>query len=273
MKYYITVFMCLVSVQVVVPQFIDNHVIKERFYFEVGQIEEFIERFNFDGKTKLLNYLNINEPDLEINRIDLLYSLFDSYGPAFDKPLARAFINYVNDSVNPKYLCFYDNDWYAEVSCIFEMNGHTGTGQLILKNQFKADSSSKWVISGVSSEMLKFPDSKDSTVILSPVSHGTDFIALYNILQDGENIKNYIAKDFTLDTLTYFVSLANNNKIRLKQIYKVKYHFMQIPEWIFTVDYFNRKDLNSGWLISGLERMAREGKENYKIDVLKIYRN
>jgi hypothetical protein len=252
-------------------QLSNNFLIKEKFYFEVGQIEEFIERFNFEGETKLLSYLKINQPNLEISRLDFLYTLFITYEITSDKSLAHAFINYVNDSVNPQYLDFYDNDWYAEVSCIFEFNGNTDTGKLILKNQFNADSSSKWVITGVRSDLLKMPNSKDSLQILSPVSHGTDFIALYNILHDGENIQNYITNDYTLDTLTYFMSLVHFNKIKLKQIYKVKYHFLQIPKWIFTVEYFNRKDLNSGWLISDLIRINMEEKENYKTGILKIY--
>jgi len=271
MKYIVIVLLFLFSNQVVMSQFSDNFLIREKFYFDVGQIEEFIERFNFEDKTKLLNYLSINQPDMEISRMDFLYTLFDTYDTTFDKSLAEAFINNVNDSVNPQYLNFYNNDWYAEVSCIFELNGSTNEGKLILKNQFKADSSSKWVITGVSSDILKFPDSKDSTKILSPVSHGTDFIGLYNILNDGENVQNYISSDHTFDTLTYFISLVHFNKIKLKRVNKVKYHFLQIPKWIFTVDYFNRKGHSSGWLISNLYRTNLEEKENYKIEVLKIY--
>ena len=271
MKYLYIVLLSLFFNQLVMSQFSDSFLIKEKFYFEVGQIEEFIERFNFEDKTKLLNYLDINQPDLEINRLDFLYTLFDTYDTTFNKPLAEAFIKNVNDSVNPQYLNFYDNHWYAEVNCIFELNGDSNEGKLILKNQFKADSSSKWVITGVSSDLLKFPNSKDSLKILSPVSHGTDFIALYDILQDGENIQNYITRDYTFDTLTYFISLVHFNKIRIEQIYKVKYHFLQIPKWIFTVEYYNRKGLSSGWLISDLYRTNLEEKENYEIDVLKIY--
>ncbi len=271
MKYFHIVLLFLLFHQVGMSQFNDNFLIREKFYFEVGQIEEFIERFNFEDKTKLLNYLDINQPDMEISRLDFLYTLFDTFDTTFDKPRAEAFINNVIDSVNPQYLNFYDNHWYAEVNCIFELNGDSDEGKLILKNQFKQDSSSKWVITGVSSDLLKFPDSKDSLKILSPVSHGTDFIALYDILQDGDNIQNYITNDYSFDTLTYFISLVHFNKIRIKQIDKVKYHFLQIPKWIFTVEYFNRKGLSSGWLISDLNRTSSEEKENYKIDVLKIY--
>ncbi|RLD60839.1 MAG: hypothetical protein DRJ05_03850 [Bacteroidetes bacterium] len=271
MRYFLLGFLYIFINQSVRSQFEDDFLIREKFFFEVGQIEEFQERFNFDGKTKLLKYLSDEQPELEINRKDLLVSLFDTSNESFDPSLAEAFINNVNDSINPYYLDFYDNGWYAEVYCIFEYNGNTDNGKLILKNQFNPDSSSKWVIAGVSSALIKAPDSKDPLKTLSPVSHGTDFIALYDIMRDGDNIQNYIANDYPIDTLTCFISLVHNNKIRLKQIYKVKYHFLQIPKWVFTVDYFNRKELSSGWLISSLIRVNKEEKKKYKADILKIY--
>ncbi len=271
MRYVLLGFLYIFINQSVKSQFEDDFLIREKFFFEVGQIEEFQERFNFDGKTKLLKYLKAEQPELEINREDFLVSLFDTSNVTFDPSLAKVFIDIVNDSVNPYYLDFYDNGWYAEVHCIFEYNGSSDSGKLILKNQFNADSSSKWVIAGVSSALINTPKSKDPLKILSPVSHGTDFIALYDIMQDGDNIQNYIANDYSIDTLTCFISMVHNNKIRLQQIYKVKYHFLQIPKWIFTVDYFNRKELSSGWLISGLERVKKEEKKKYKADILKIY--
>ena len=77
MKYFHIVLLFLFFHQVGMSQFNDNFLIREKFYFEVGQIEEFIERFNFEDKTKLLNYLDINQPDMEISRLDFLYTLFE----------------------------------------------------------------------------------------------------------------------------------------------------------------------------------------------------
>lgn len=271
MKYTFIVILIFVFNQVARSQFSNNLILKEKFSYEIIQIEEFIERFNFKEDTKLLNYLKINQPYFNIERKKFLTTLFNTYDTTFNMPFVKAFVNYVNNSVNPQYLNFYDNDWYAEVSCVFKYESRIDTGKLILKNQFKIDSSSKWVIAGVSSKILEFPESKDTLRILSPVSHGTDFIALYDIFEDGENIQNYIIKDFKLDTLTYLITLIYFNKIEITQLLNVKYHFLQIPKWIFTVEYFNRKDLNSGWLISDLLRMSWEEKENYKIKFLNIY--
>lgn len=254
----------------IVAQSDQNAELREKFYFEVIQIEEFIERFNFDENNKLLVYLRTQNPDMEITRRKALSSLFNIMDTTFDASLVNEFISFVDDSLNPQYLDFYDNGWYAEVNCVFKIQDVVDTGQLILMNQHREDFSSKWVIAGVTSKLLEMPISKDSLRIMSPVSHGTDFLALYDIFKDGDNIQNYIFRDFKIDTLTYFIALLNLHKIELKQILDVNYHFLQIPKWIFTVSYFNRRDLNSGWLISNLERVSNEEKEAYKLHRLRI---
>jgi len=251
-------------------QFTNNEQIREKFNYEIIQLDEFIQRFNFNNDTKLLKYLKENYPDLSIDRKGFLITLFDNYDIHRQDSLINIFIDYVCDTTNPQYLNFYDHDWYAEVNCVFEYQHSIDTGKIILKNQFNNDSSSKWVISGISAKMLELPESKDSMKIMSPVSHGTGFIALYDVFKDGTNIQNYISKDYSPDTLTYFITLIYFNKIKLRQVNEVKYHFLQIPGWTFTVEYFNRKELNSGWLISDLARMNNIEKVKYKKEVLRI---
>lgn len=256
--------------QVLKSQFSNNEQIREKFNYEIIQLDEFIDRFNFDNDTKLLKYLAYNYPDITIERKGFLITLFDNFDIDYQEVLIKAFIDFVCDSVNPQYLNFYDNDWYAEVSCIIEFNHRIDTGKIILKNQFNNDSSSKWVITGVNSVILELPKSKDSLKIITPVSHGTGFIALNDVFKDGANIQNYIAKEYSIDKLTYFMTLMYYNKIKLKEVNKVKYHFLQIPGWAFTIEYFNRKELNSGWLISELTRMSNNEKEKYEKEILKI---
>ncbi len=269
-KNIIVFILILFFSQLLKSQFSDIEQIREKFNYEVIQLEELIQRFNFDNDTKLLKYLINNYPDLSVDRKKFLITLFDNYNIQDQDSLINLFIDDVCDTTNPQYLNFYDHNWYAEVSCIIEYEQQVDTGKLILKNQFNHDSASKWVITGISTEILELPKIKDSMRIISPVSHGTGFIALYDVFKDGANIQNYIAKDYIPDTLTYFISLMSLNKIKLTEVNKVKYHFLQITGWVFTVDYFNRKELNSGWLISELKRMSNNEKRAYKKEILKI---
>lgn len=261
----------LIFTQVLQSQFSSDEQIREKFNYEIIQLDEFIDRFNFDDDTKLLKYLAINFPDISIERKGFLITLFDNFDINYKESLIKSFINFVCDSANPQYLNFYNNSWYAEVNCIIEYNQRIDTGKIILKNQFYSDSSSKWVICGVDSDILELPKSKDSLKIITPVSHGTDFIALNDVFKDGVNVQNYIEDDYPIDKLTFFITLLYYHKIKLKQINKVRYHFLQIPEWAFIIDYYNRKELNSGWLISELSRMSMPEKERYKEEILNIY--
>jgi len=256
--------------QVLKSQFYSNNQIREKFNYEIIQLDEFIDRFNFDQDTKLLKYLAINFPDISIERKGFLITLFDGFNIDYQESLIKEFIDFVCDSTNPQYLNFYNNHWYAEVNCILELHQQVDTAKIIMKNQFNNDSSSKWVITGINSDILVLPKSKDSMKIMTPVSHGTDFIALNDVFKDGQNIQNYIVDDYPIDQLTYFMTLIHNNKIKLKQIIKVSYHFLQIPGWAFTINYYNRKELNSGWLISELTKMSNGDKEEYVKEILQI---
>jgi len=255
-----------------VCQFSDNADIREKFSYEIIQIDEFIDRFNFNNDTKLLKYLSENNPDLVLNRKLFMKTLFDKYSDHLKNKevLLTSFTDFVCSTNHPRFLNFYDKDWYAQVNCIIEYNNKRDTAKLILTNQMNADSSSKWVITAVSSSLLQLPASADSTTLMTPVSHGTDFITLHNIFKDGKNIRNYLASDFAADELSFLAYLMFANQIRLIEISSVKYHFLQIPHWAFTVEYLNRKELNSGWLITDLNYLNNDDKKDYKRDKLFI---
>ncbi len=256
--------------QLTLAQFDDDLVFKERFNIEVIQIEEFIQRFNFNNNTRLIKYLSENYPEISPNRRMFVASLFDYHFSENNVLLVNSFLDYVCDTINPLFLNFYDKNWFAEVSCLFEVQGEEDSARLTLMSQAAADSSSKWVITGVSSELLTLPEANDSLGILSPVSHGTDFIALYNIFKGGINVRNYLPDSFKLDKLSYLAILMYLKKISIKEISNTKYHFLQIPGWAFTVKYINRKENNTGWLISDLRLLNQTEKEVYKKDVLGI---
>ncbi|MEZ5197665.1 MAG: hypothetical protein R2764_15135 [Bacteroidales bacterium] len=57
---------------------------------------------------------------MEITRRKTISSLFNTMDTTFNAPLANSFIDFVDDSLNPHFLDFYDNNWYAEVNCVFK---------------------------------------------------------------------------------------------------------------------------------------------------------
>lgn len=270
MRYIIIGFLLLISSQFALAQFSDNSQVREKFSYEIIQIEEFIERFNVDKSTKLLKYIKEQNPDMVVDRREFITTLFDYNYYITEESLISEFVDFACNPSDPFYLSFYDSDWYAEVSCLVEYQNKEDIARLIMMNQFEADSASKWVISGVSCKLFEFPESKDTMAILSPVSHGTGFIALHNAFNDGKNAQNYITDDLVMDELSYMVFMMKSNKIDIKEVSGTKYHFLQIPGWALTIEYLNRKELNAGWLITNLRKLSPEEKEIYKKDVLNI---
>jgi hypothetical protein len=265
------VFSLLFFYKQVFSQFSDNQSLKEDFIFEVIQIEEFIQRFNFDANNRLFDYLKSTDPELKLNRKSLLYALSNYSDTSISNKAILKFIEFVCDTSQPQYLNFYDNGWYAEVNCVLQNGPLSSPASIFLKSQVSDTNTSKWVIAGVRSDIFKLSNNNDTSSFFSPVSHGTDFVSLYNFFEDTRNLPNYLSEDFTMDTLTYFVSLVANRKLKLIEMANVRYHFTQIPNWIFVVDYFNRREPNAGWLISKMIPANEIEKKNYIRNVLSLH--
>lgn len=65
-----------------------------------------------------------------------------------------------------------------------------------------------------------------------------------------------------------FYDAILNNRIKFLYVKEIKYHFLQMEKWIFTVDYFPRDALNSGWLINTMQNVSMSEMENYRKNLL-----
>lgn len=252
--------------------FINNDDLDTQFAFQVKQIDEFFERFNFDNSSptflkKYLDNNNLKNKDIP-NREFFLKSLFVHDSP--DTILVKEFISFIDNSKPLILLTFYDSNWYALLSCDFSFLGKPKTVQLVMKNQVKGKEQSKWVIFSVKSELFKYPKSIDSTRIMSPMSHAVDFMTLNKAFADKTNSSNYYRKDLQVDELSVFQFLVQNNILKFEKLNSINYYFFQIPDWFFRVDYFNRQSNNSGWLISQIMKMTVEDKIKLKKEILNI---
>lgn len=182
-----------------------------------------------------------------------------------------AFVLDVSDSLSPATVSFYDDNWFAELKCVFQYEGQLHDCTLIMKNQSqKGSNSSRWVIVNVSADFLRFPPSTDANKILDPAVHETDFIGLRRALDDKQNLRNYIAKGFEPERLSIFFNEIYKGRLQLVEIQKTTYHFLQINGWIFTLDFFNRRSNNSGWLISNLIKADNKAKTGYRKTILNL---
>ena len=262
----------------------------ENFAFEVKSIDDFIDRFNFEPETEFNSFLKDRFPASVINRKTFLLSLFNLKNVSFYNSLdVDFFIREMTDTLKRRYIHFSDYDWYALAECKVIYQKRVRTLDLILKVERDAKRSVKWSIVSAKAGFLGInPASKDSLYILGrndyvrnrgndssrfflhPVSHAIDFMNVDEVFSKKKHFADYYYAGPKSPQLLRLSGLIQKSQIKFLQINAISYHFMQIKGWIVIVDYFNRNERNSGWLINSLTRATPEQKRIYMEHQLNI---
>lgn len=249
----------------------NSHLEDENFEYEVKQIEDFIDRFNFSPDSYFIKYYQNKFPGKKLTRESLVKTLFNYQ--SFKPGAADTIKKFIATVVNPKKECFlnfYRRDWFAALDCQFERKGKPVKVRLILEIQVDdtITYACRWVICGIKSDMISIPDFRDSTRFINPSSHGTDFLALDKILNDKKNIVSYFDANFKPSNLSLFVNELRKGNLNFVQVNSITYHFFQIKGWEIEVKYFLNNTKISGWLISKVYKLpANQNKDYY------IYKN
>jgi hypothetical protein len=254
-------------------QTIESNSNRERnFAFEVKQIDEFFERFNYEERSLIISYVKLNYPGITINRESLVQGLFNRQNRSWVKSDLDAFFQTVDDKSRPVYLDFYDQDWYAQTVCKFKYKGRPVDVVILMKIQQTGNGGAKWVIVNAYSPLfvpesssLKLPEKEKGERFLNPMSHATNFISLSKALNDKPNILDYLDAGFLQSGGSRaFLKELLNNQLSYQYVKEIKYHFLQVDGWIFTVNYFQRQSINSGWLINRLEKATETDKDHFR---------
>lgn len=249
---------------------------EKHFIYEVKQIDEFFERFNDDSNSFVRKVYASYHIRYNLNRTKLIKSLFNYETKSWSADEIDRFVNTATNPKHPVKLDFYSDNWYAEARCKFQQNEGTIDVALILKIDTDSMKRSKWVIAGVRSGFLKtnaevsikVPKNNEGKFI-NPASHANNFIELDKALADKENLSDYLDVSFFKGSYSAgFYKAIVNNEIKFLYVKDVKFHFLQIEKWIFTVEYFPREALNSGWLISSLKNVSPAEMETYRKNLL-----
>lgn len=237
------------------------------------QVGQFVHRFNMeeDKFGKLLSRSDDRYRNNELRK-KILPAMFDEYNPRTSGNLKKYFISDVTNDENSVFLNFLDQDWYAEVSATFIVNGKKENLILFLTLE-EENLGSKWILSNVyfKNFNLMFPkvdSTEQSKHFLHPQSHELDFMNLRKALENSEYVELYASSNYQPDYLTMFFYMMKTNQIKFDKIDGVKFHFFQIDNWYFELSYFNRDDMNSGWLISNLIYI----KEEEKPELIRTYK-
>lgn len=246
----------------------DHTKVNSNFLYEVKLIEEFIERFNDVPASYIRTQCRLlYGTDTMITRTRLLKSLLNKKQSwSADTTL---FIKEITDARQPQYINFTDSTWYAEANCAFLYRNQQVMIPLILHIS-TANGAYKWMIAGIgNSEVFRnitpsLPAARllsSSGDFMPTSSYGTNFIVFNGIFTDKITPVDYLERPL-LQTpkARIFVQLLLENKLRFVNVKNIRYHFFQIQNRIFTVEQFKRKDANTGWLISSIEKVPQHNK-------------
>ena len=235
-------------------------------YAMTKQMGQFMRRFNYE-EDQFGYKLNPKDPKYHSKemRRQTLPILFDQEKYGTQTELQRYFIEDVTKD-DSTFMTFLGGRWYSEVSATFKYNGKNVNILLLLAVE-KEGLGSKWVLTNIYfSEFNKmFPTgemAEKEKHFLHPMSHELDFMNIYKAFQDPEVIEYYASKDYQPDYLTLFFYEIKKGNLVFQHVDGVKFHVFQLKDWYFEVSWFDRKGLNSGWLMSNVIYMPEKEKTN-----------
>jgi len=237
------------------------------FYAQTKQVNQFFLRFNGeeDVEGKRLYAGDHGYRDLK-TRKKYLNILFDNDSPVISSDAKFVFIDDVLNKKNPAFIDFTSNNWFAEVAATFTYKKEKVTLILYLKIEKQAKGY-KWVISNVYFDRFEswFTHLQDTTNLkyfIHPMSHELDFMNLHKAFKETENLDYYLELGYVPDMTSLFVMEMKNGNLNFVEVNNVKFHVFQIPNWYFEISYFNRNNVNSGWLISNVLRLNDQEKSD-----------
>lgn len=224
---------------------------------KVRNVQEFIDRFNFDslGLKSLREYILARDSNiwLKINREVVISSIIED-NSGIDSCLKEDFIQQVTYAVNPGYLDYYSTNWHVIADGRFTSGDKKIYIKLFFRNEVYENRASKWVIYDIVTDRYSEKYGGDSTFFLDPMSYAIGFSNLNKILDNSSSVLNILPKDYNLRKLDMFYFDVTHKYISFKSLGKIKYYFDQIPGWRFVVEYVESKQNYSGWKITELIR-------------------
>lgn len=251
--------------------------IQRNVHFRVNQLQDFIERFNKVNNSFFLDYIDANWSDemTTLRRPELIASLFYQKDNNGLTPKQEQFIEDVTKA--NQTMSFNQQGWYVKVNCAFAYQRKKRNLDLVMEYAYDSIYHGyKWEIIAI--EHLDFLKKKskakmktdENVQFISPVSHDIQFIDLKRYFSDKENAIHYFKQPLG-EREKRFVYLLQKNRLKFKQVNTMRYHFLQIDDWAFTVDYIKTNKVNkknTGWLITQLLKLNQDEKVDYKKEKL-----
>lgn len=228
---------------------------EEVFRASTKQVNQFFRRFNGEENPEGIRYQPSEKKfrDYKIRR-EYLPLLIDPSLAQNQSLLVKSFFEQINDKKNPYYMDNHEDDWVAEVNCIFTYEGKTSPITLYLKLQAQGEGY-EWVIEDVNAPVISSRFDKDNSEakpFIHPMSHELDFMNLNKIFRKEINPESFTTDAYQPHILSVFMYELKRGRLDFQSVQSVRFHFFSPPGWYFEISEFNRPGMPSGWLISNL---------------------
>lgn len=240
---------CLFSVSVFSQNLSDadfSAFLNKKFKIQTFYINQFMDRFNF-LEPMFLGNTPVN------SRRDNIMLLLNRHDTSFMKsPLLKEFVDKVSSDSAKILLNRFDENWFAVATGNFMYKSkpvHVDMKLVLLGNNKTGYS---WLIDSVSSKLFQHPQ-KNYTLYINPLNNEINFSDLSNGLENAKDVWSY-ANTQNYNPLISFHDYVRNGDLVFTYISKVRYYFLSVAGYDFTVDYYMRTDMNAGWLISSISK-------------------
>lgn len=223
------------------------------YRLKVKQLDEFMRRFNQQDIPDIVKH-----EDEQTQAIRAMTAVFDFQVFKKRPEEVREFVMTMLD--NNVKIAYTDSNWVAIAHCNAVYKGKATVLTLELATEKVKDFIYKWVITDAYGDVLNLePLKRNPGLAISPVENEVNFISLKHITSvEGQNIMNYKGRNPKLDTLSVFFALVNSGQLKIENVQQLEYKFFIDPFYEFTVSYFHRDAMNSGWLISDFKKLENE---------------
>lgn len=254
----------------------------DNFAFSVQTIDDLFDRFNFEPSTPLFSYLETYYPAMQLDRREILLTLFNNSNQSLSRDDIRKFVEEVSSNQSIK-LDFEQPGWFAVLNCKVVYKKKIRKLDLIMIAEKLTTKSNKpafkWSIVSIKApfipvnDTITLADTLTDTIkvnkFLHPMSHAIDFMNIDEAFKKNMT-RTYFAINAHSSDLNELIQMVNSGLIRFVHVESVSYHLLQLPGWILVVKFFDHKSRNSGWLIDKILIADIKIKESYLKRNLKI---
>lgn len=242
--------------------------LKEDFLAQVKSLDEFQARFN--GMEKKTGSQMQND---SLTRARNLISLFDRNfnRNGLSKELLLNKVNTFVRNVLEKKVIFDASGEYlwAECCCRFKYKGNNKCITLVMQKEPYLKGTFRWALAAVKGMDTAGIINLNRYYAISPVEHEIHFMGLQDLFnENSSHAFGYRAKVACIDQLSVLLAFIQAGQLKFDMVENLKYHYLGVPGFVFTIEENARRGDNSGWLISSLTAMSDNEKLEYVKTIL-----